>query len=307
MKVLMAEAALMLFTSALATEWAFQGIEKMHMVFISLAATSFLQLSLNMIFVKGPDNLLLVPLINFLAAMPIIVFFLHRLGFKPVLRGLDIGKIRCYLSSSIVIWAISVFAQVYNGLDIAILGFFRSPEEVGCFTIARRAIGGVSLLMIFLANALLPHLSSSFGRDTARFNYATRRFLKLSLVMIILVFLPAVIFSKGLISLTVGAEYAPASGPLAIMGMALILVAFNLPFSTGLIAAGMEKEVLKQAAASAALNIVSNFILIPKYGMIGAAISFLLAEALALVWILHVYNKKMKLSERRGDDREKRV
>ena len=82
----------------------------------------------------------------------------------------------------------------------------------------------------------------------------------------------------------------------------LILVLFNLPYSTALIAANFEKDVLRQSMVSAGVSVSSNFILMPKYGMIGGAVSFLLAEAVALVWILCVYKERIgsKLVTRRS-------
>lgn len=294
-KILIVESCLMFFVTALATEWAFQGVEKMHMVFVSLVTSAFLQLGLIYIYVKGPDDLWKAPILYFIAILPIIIIFLWRLKFKPAIKGIDLKRIKLYLSSSIIIWAISIFAQVYNGLDIILLGFFRNIEEIGYFTVARRVVGGVTFLFIFLANAVLPRLSYSFTRDSAQFNSAVKKFLKLAVILTVLVFLPIILFSKGLLSFTVGSEYLPASLPLNIMTAGLILVLFNLPFSTALIAACLEKEVLKQTAACALFNVVLNFILMPKYGMIGASVSFLFTEVLALVWILYVYHKRIKI------------
>jgi O-antigen/teichoic acid export membrane protein len=93
----------------------------------------------------------------------------------------------------------------------------------------------------------------------------------------------------------VGQGYVFAALPLKIMVLALVLILFNLPFSTGLIAACYERDVLKQAAASAALSLILNLVLMPKYGMIGGAISFFFAEALALVWILTLYHKRIRI------------
>ncbi|MBU0606015.1 MAG: oligosaccharide flippase family protein, partial [Candidatus Omnitrophica bacterium] len=292
--ILMLETALMFFVSALASEWAFQGLEKMYMVFVSFGLTSFLQLLLCVLIVKNPGDLLKVPVINFFASIPVVVFFLSRLKFRLRLFTLDIKKIRVYLSSSIVIWSISIFAQIYNGLDIAILGFFRPPQEVGYFSVARRIVGGVTLLMTFLASAVLPHLSSTFKDDMPGFRRGTRKFLKMSGMILVLIFVPVILFSSQIISLTVGSEYLPAGMPLKIMMMAIVLVTFNLPYSTGLIAARLEKEVLKQACASAALSLFLNFLLIPRYGMIGASVSFFFAELLALIWIITVYNNKIR-------------
>lgn len=294
-KLVMLEAGLMLFCSALATEWVFQGLEKMHMVLVSYAVTPLLQLALNVVFVKRPADVVWVPLIGFIGSVPVIVLFLHRLRFRPRLSHIDLGKIRLYLSSALAIWGISVFAQAYNNLDIVLLGFFRRPEEVGCFSVARRIAGGPGFLALLLANAVLPRLSCTFDSDIGQFNRAITKFLKIAALMIAIVFIPLMIFSREIVTLAVGAEYAAASAPLRIMTLAVILVMFNLPFSTGLVAARFEKDVLKQAFASASLSLILNLVLMPKYGMIGASVAFLSAELLALIWILAVYHKRIRL------------
>jgi len=206
----------------------------------------------------------------------------------------DLDKIKLYLSSALVIWAVSIFSQLYNGFDIVIMGFFRKPEEVGYFTVARRIAGGVSLLMIYLANAVLPRLAGTFNKDMAEFGHSIRKFLKISAFLVIFILVPVMTFSGRIISLTVGSQYLAASMPLKIMMAALVMIMFNLPYSTALIASRHEKDVLLQASATAAFSIVLNFILIPKYGMIGSSVSFLLAELIALSWILWAYNKRIR-------------
>jgi O-antigen/teichoic acid export membrane protein len=199
-----------------------------------------------------------------------------------------------YLSSAMVIWAISLFAQIYNGLDIFILGLFRSMEEVGLFTVSRRVTGGLALFMVFLANALLPRLSCTFGCDMTAFKSATRRFLMLIIALVVAALLPVMVFSKQLLSLTIGREYAGAALSLNIMMAGIILVALNLPYSTGLIAMGKEKDVLKQAAACALISLVLDFVFIPEYGMIGASMAFLAVETVALFWIVSVYRIRIR-------------
>lgn len=293
-RLVILESLLMLFTCALATEWAFQGIEKMHMVLVSFAVTSTLQICLVLLLVKGPKDFVKVPLIYFFATLPIICAYLKRLGFRLRLKAGDLKRMSYHLSSSLVIWAISLFAQVYNSFDVFILGLFRSAGDVGYFTISRRAAGALSLFIVFLANAILPRLSHALGTDKAQFKSATGKFLKTALLIAVFVFLPIIIFSDKLIMLTVGSDYLPASLPLRIMTTGLIFVLFNVPYSTGLIASGLEREVLKQAGACAAFSVISNFILIPKYGMIGASVSFVFAEGLALAWILYVYHRRIR-------------
>jgi len=290
-RMIMLGASLLLFVSALSTEWAYQGQEKMHMVFMSFVITTLLQFLMVWAFVKGPDDILKAAPAYSLAAFLIPILFLIHFRYKPKLDFAYLEQIKGYLASSLIIWLIAIFAQVYNGLDIVLLGLFRGPEEVGYFTIARRAIGGSVLLMVFLANALLPRLSATYNSDLRQFNSATRKFLKISSLLTVFVFLPLIILSDRIISFALGVEYLPACLPFKIMGIGLIIVFFNLPYSTGLVAAGFEKEVLKQVLASASLSVILNIFLMPKYGMIGAAVSFLFAEMLAIIWILSAYRK----------------
>lgn len=294
MKAVILASGLMLFTFAVGTEWAFQGVEKMKMVFISCAVTSFLQLGLTLIFVKRPSDLLKAPVIYFLATLPIIVVFLRLFKYRVLLKKADVKKIFSYLSSAVVIWSISIFAQVYNGLDIFIVGLFRPIEDVGYFTIARRVIGAFIMFMVFLTNAILPRLSHASCNDPDLFKSTTRKFFRMCVAVTIFVLVPAIFLCERVILIAVGWEYLPAVLPLNIMIVGLVFVLFNLPYSTGLIACGMEKDVMIQTAASAALSLLINFIIIPIYGIIGAAISFTIVEIFAFVWIFWIYEKRIR-------------
>ena len=84
-------ASLLLFVSALSTEWAYQGQEKMHMVLVSVATTTFLQLFLVWTFVKAPDDILKAPLFYSLAAFLIPVLFLFH--FKIMIKKIFLANL----------------------------------------------------------------------------------------------------------------------------------------------------------------------------------------------------------------------
>lgn len=293
LKILMIGSALVFLKTAFSCEWVFQGMQEMAGAFGFLTLMAALQVGLVMAFVKGPDDIFAAPVLYFAPGIPVALLFLKRVNFRFMLKASDLKRIAAHLSGSLTIWSVSLLAQVYNGFDIFMLGLFRRMDEVGYFTIARRIIGEAAMLMIFLANAVLPHLSCSFQGDMSGFAVTVRKFLKLAAALTVLGVLPAVLFSGPLICMTVGDEYRPASIAFNIMAIGLIMVLFNLPYSTALIAAGLERDVLKQTSAAAAMSILLNFILMPRYGMIGGSISFVIVEAAAFVWILRVYNRKL--------------
>lgn len=291
-RALILASAFMLFIFAFATEWAFQGLEEMHMIFISFTVTSVLQVGLVCLFVRSPAELFRTPVLYLAAALPIITVYLARLGFGLKTKIADFKTMIAHLSGAFVIWLISLCAQIYNVLDIFILGLFRPLQEVGYFTVSRRITGTVAVFMLFLAGAMLPRLSSSFCLDKAEFRGSINKFLKMASVFTVVILAPLGLFNRYLITITVGAGYLPASLPLSIMTIGLALILFNLPYSTALIACGMEKDVLWQVAGCAALSLILNFILMPAYGMIGASVSFVIVEAVALLWIIIVFKKR---------------
>lgn len=290
------ESLLMLWVFAAATEWAFQGIEKMNMVFVSFAAASILQLGLCLLFVKGSDNLLRVPLIYALAAMPVPLIFLRVLKFRFIFDRSLFRNIAAHLSSATVIWAISLFVQIYNGLDIFIVGLFRPPDEIAYFSVSRRFVGGIGMLLIFLANALLPRLSASLAEEgREQFDRAVSKFLKFAAAFSFFVFLPLIYYSKEILRFFLGESYIPAAMPLKIMLFGLLFVLFNIPYSTALVAMRREVSVLKQAFFCAVSALILYFMLIPRHGLAGAAWSFVVVEIIAFVWIIAVYKKMVRI------------
>ncbi|MFZ5800816.1 MAG: flippase [Candidatus Omnitrophota bacterium] len=292
-KALMLLTALWFFSYAAATEWAFQGLEKMQMVFISLVATVSLQFLAVLFLVNNDNYYYALPGVLVLATLPIAAIYLRILLFRPQFFNIDFKALKIFFSSALVIWAISLFAQVYNGFDVVLMGALRSPAETGYFTVARRFTGGLTFISIFLANAALPRYANALSRGKGQCKKITLDFLKIVVSTALGLFVLIIVFCREIILLTVGAEYLAAEGVLKILMVGVALVFVNLPFSTALIAASREKAVLKQALSSAALNVSLNLFLIPKWGMEGAAWSFVAAEVLALTWVVGLYKRSL--------------
>jgi O-antigen/teichoic acid export membrane protein len=85
-----------------------------------------------------------------------------------------------------------------------------------------------------------------------------------------------------IINFLFGADYANSVLPLQILSWSAVLVILRGTFRQSLNAAGRQNLDLRCAGASITLNVSLNLLLIPVYGIIGAAITTLLAEILWL-------------------------
>ena len=100
------------------------------------------------------------------------------------------------------------------------------------------------------------------------------------------------VLSKPIIMLVGGSQYLAGDGSLKILSFSLIFALIASIFSNCiLIINRLEKRCLVGTVASATINVILNFILIPKIGIAGAAITTVLAEFLNM-FIQAAYSRR---------------
>lgn len=163
--------------------------------------------------------------------------------------------------------------QVTNqNTDLLILGFFRTDIEVGIY---RVALSGASLAMFGLTAVSLgvqPYVARLFAQgDTARL----QKLASLGALAALGVTLPVVslfVFAgKPILSLVFGPEFKPAYQAMVILSVAQGVNAFFGLVGSFLIMSGNEWETTKGLIVAAVANVVLNVLLIPSFGVEGAA------------------------------------
>ena len=163
---------------------------------------------------------------------------------------------------------------VNNQADIIVLGIFRSDEEVGIY----RAVFQMALLVVFGLQAMNQMLQPHFARlycqgDMARL----QRLVTISARAILALALPPVlafvVFGGELLAWIFGDAYRAGATALAILAVGQLGKALWGYGGNLLTMCGFEKDAFHSAAAAMVLNIVLNFLLIPPYGSVGAALA----------------------------------
>ncbi len=181
---------------------------------------------------------------------------------------------------------------MYSYTDILILGLFHENADVGVY----RAVGQLGTLVVFGLSAINQMLHPHFSKL-----YAANELDKLqkivtysSLAIFTFAIIPAVVFlfaGEYILRLTFGGDYIVGFIPLAILTMGQLANASFGSVGALLNMTGHEKDAMKGMVYSLGVNFVLAFLLIPTYGMVGAAT----ATAFSLMtWnlILRYYVKK---------------
>jgi O-antigen/teichoic acid export membrane protein len=94
-----------------------------------------------------------------------------------------------------------------------------------------------------------------------------------------------ILLSKEIIMLIFGSQYVLASTSFSILLLFFFLMSFSIVFTNFLISHNKEKFFLKVRIISTIANIILNFIFIPLFGIIGAAITTVISEIINLIYL----------------------
>jgi len=169
---------------------------------------------------------------------------------------------------------ITGFQLVNSHLDIVILGIFRDSEEVGVY----RVVTQLAISLLFALNALQmvvqPYFSEFYtSGERARLQKLVTMSSNILLLVSILASVVLIIFPGFLLSMLFGEEYREGAIALQVLVAGLVFKAVLGFGATLLMMAGQEHLTMKITGIAAASNIILNLILVPSFGMLGAAVS----------------------------------
>jgi O-antigen/teichoic acid export membrane protein len=181
----------------------------------------------------------------------------------------------------------SALFVVNTQTDVVLLGFLCSDADVGCYRVAVQ-LASLLLFLLVLWNAIV---AARFAQLYAANNrHQLQELVSLSSLVVttwaVGVYLLFAVAGRPLITMLFGTEYEGAYVPLMILGAGQLVNAAAGPVGLLLTMTGHEREALKGVAAAASANILLNLVLIPWFGIPGAATAAALSLVIwnALLW-----------------------
>jgi len=233
----------------------------------------------------------------------VIAFFL--IGKKIFPNQSKYQKVAVAKKLLIFSWPIAIAAIITLFLtktDVLLLGYYFSSTEVGIYMPALLTAQYVILFGTPFAYIFLPVVSELFGKVKMEsveslFKSAS----KWIFLMALPVFIYILLFPKEIISVLYGAEYSRGYFALIILATGISMNAFTGISGGILVGSGHTKLNLTVEIIAAITNVSLNVILIPLFGIIGAAIgtsaSFFSRNIASLAFVykinkIHPFNKK---------------
>lgn len=275
-----------LFTT-IGVEWFYKALEDFKYITIRALIFRTLAAAALFIFVHSPSDLLIYGfiIVGSTVGNNLINFIHLRKFIKISLYKFKLKGIYSHIKPSIHVFILNLIISLYVSLNPIMLGFLSSEEAVGYFT-AGNKISHIGLTLISsVSTVLLPRSAYLLEKgETQQYSNIINKTLTFTQFISYPCTIGLIVLSIPITYLFCGAEYSPSIPVLILTAPVIIFISLtNIMGIQVLFPKNKIKLVIYSVTGGAVLNVILNFILIPKIEATGAAISTLVAEFGVLV------------------------
>lgn len=178
------------------------------------------------------------------------------------------------------------FQQINRYADVLLLGVLAASADVGVYRVAAQGALLVSLGLTTLDMVVGPFAARMHVEDERhKLQKLARRTAQAALAFAVPAMVLFVMFGEWLLVTLFGDEFQSAYWALVVLASGQLVNAGFGPTGMLLNMTGHEREVTRAAAVAAGLNVVLNLLLIPPFGVIGAAVATTVSLGFWNVWL----------------------
>lgn len=278
-------------------EWAVQGLRGFKKLAIRNLILKSITLGLLLAFVKEEDDGIIyysiLVLINCLLSLT--NFWLVR---KQIERKLNF-KIRIdktHLKPLLILSFSIIATMIYTLFDNILLEKLSDHNSLAIYNIGQRIVKSSLLLISSISTVFIASLSYFYSRDIKSYHRTIEKSFEIVFLVGIPLFFLFLSLSPLILDLLVSSEYKEAYTVLKILSPLPLIVGLSNIFGLQVISIQNKDQWLLQAYGTAAIvSILMNIILIPLFGYVGAAITYLASETTVLIICIYQSTKIMNV------------
>lgn len=189
---------------------------------------------------------------------------------KDVHPNIETGKL---LKAAMPLFLVDIMLFVYSWTSTFMLGIWAAEEDVGIFSMAQKTSLLIGLVLFASNTVVAPKFAELYRRGDKKALAATARGSAVMTTILAAPLLLVFIAAPGWIMGFFGQKFTSGGTALSILAIGQFVNVAAGSVGYLLIMSGKENVHRNNMAFNLAVSIILNFILIPKYGIIGASIA----------------------------------
>ncbi len=285
--------------TALGADWINTAMEDFKYITIRTIAFQVLSVILMFIFVKEPNDYINYAIITVLSSSGAgILNIIYRRKYCKTKFTIKCS-LKKHLPPILGLFAMLLAQQVFTMSDTTIIGLTLGDYQVGLYSTAVKIYNILNQILGSITWVVMAQLSVAFAEDSIEdIKRILRYVIQFSAVFGIPCIVGLFILSPEIISIFGGRSYIEATIPLRLLSLTLAISTIgNYIFNINLLAAGKDKVCLFACSMSAVLNIITNIIFIPVFGINAAAVTTIVSQLCAAIICIPFLKKKYQDAE----------
>ena len=197
----------------------------------------------------------------------------------------------------LILFSINVSVSIYAIMDTIILGFLTNPETVSYYNVPLKLVKIFWTVVNGAGIVLIPRIASYFiTKDITGIQTVMRKSFSIVFLLTIPFSFFCIAFSNEILTIISGNKYQQASNVLKVLSVVpLIISVCNVCGTQFLMPIGQEKSILYATLIGLIISLSLNFLLIPHFKHMGAALTCVAAEGTVCIYMLISAVKRIKL------------
>lgn len=286
-----------LYLAPISIDWYFQGLENFKMITFRSLVIRCLTFAGMFVFVRQRNDVIPYILLSVFTTIATNIWnliYACRHGLKIQWHNVNV---KLHVKPMLIFFATNVSISIFTALDVLMLGFLSSYKQVGFFTAPQKILVVILSALGAINYALVPRIS--FNRQQNDKNSNALLLQKTFDLYVLLLFPSAIglcLIASHFVPLFFGSEFIGCITPMRILSFKILFSLINGFFAFNIMMImGYERKFLMIVVATGIFSFVLNWILIPRFGAVGAATTALVAESIELPLILFFVYKMLKM------------
>lgn len=209
----------------------------------------------------------------------------------------DRGFLKPTIKEALPFGLTGIFVMIYYYIDTVMLSLMvpNANEVIGWYNVAYRLV----LVLLFIPSvyfaSVFPVMSRFFKTSDESLKFTFERSFKYMMIMAVPIGVGTTLLADRIISLIFGPDFRPATIALQILVWSCVFIFMNWPFSNLLNSTNRQMDITKVTCICMFVNVVLNLLIIPKYSYIGASVTTVITEFVALLGVMIYAQYKIKI------------
>lgn len=271
----------------------FQAYENLKYNSIGDIIASFSLLIFSFICIIFDLGLLFAALAYTLAYLVYLFYITHYISkeFGRPKFEFDFGFWKKVAKESIPFGLSIFFYTIYFSIDVVMISFLVGDYPTGIYNSAYKIVSVFVGFYVIYQYVIFPLMSKLFTEDANLLKISYEQSIKYSLLILLPISIGVFLYAPQIINLIYSHGYALAAIPMKILIWTVIFLFINGVATSLLNSIDKELSVTKIYIIAAVFNIGLNYLVIPQYSYMGAAVSTVLSEILILALMMYSISK----------------